>query len=95
MRTVNISLPKELNQQVDRAIRKEGYASRSEFFRTLIRLYFTLRSTNATQQGSFFVPFKKKSLNKIKEELTATDQYSSAFIDSVVKGLEKSSLYKK
>ncbi len=95
METVNISLPKELNQEIDKVMKKEGYASRSEFFRTLIRLYLTLKATNTSQEDSFFVPFEKKSLKEIKKELAATGQYSSAFINSVVSGLGKSSLYQK
>jgi metal-responsive CopG/Arc/MetJ family transcriptional regulator len=95
METVNISLPEKLNQQITRAMKNEGYASRSEFFRTLIRLYFALKATDRTQQDSFFTPFEKKSLSKVKKDLSSTGQYSSAFINSVVKGLGKSSLYNK
>ena len=41
-----------------------------------------------------FTPFKKKSLAKVKKELANANRYSSAFIESVVGGLAKSSLYK-
>ncbi len=36
---VNISLPKELNKEVERAVKSGRYASKSEFFRDLIRLW--------------------------------------------------------
>ena len=36
---VNISLPPSLNKLIDREVRKEGYASKSEFFRYLLRLW--------------------------------------------------------
>jgi len=36
---VNISLPKELNKEVEKAVRSGRYASKSEFFRYLIRLW--------------------------------------------------------
>lgn len=94
METVNISLPKELNQQIDKAIKEQGYASRSEFFRTLIRFYFALSVTDTAVENPIFTPFKKKSLAKVKKELANANRYSSAFIESVVEGLAKSSLYK-
>lgn len=40
MRTVvNISLPQELNKQVEKAVKSGRYASKSEFFRALLRLW--------------------------------------------------------
>jgi len=36
---INISLPKELNRAVERTIRKENYATKSEFFRDVIRMW--------------------------------------------------------
>jgi len=40
MRTVvNISLPKELDEIVEKAVRRGKFATKSEFFRTLIRLW--------------------------------------------------------
>lgn len=36
---VNISLPKELNKVVEQAMRKGKFASKSEFFRNLLRLW--------------------------------------------------------
>ena len=35
---INISLPKELNREVERIIKKEKYATKSEFFRDLLRM---------------------------------------------------------
>lgn len=40
MRTIiNISLPQELNKQVEKAVKSGRYASKSEFFRSLLRLW--------------------------------------------------------
>lgn len=36
---INISLPHNLAKKVERAVKKEGYATKSEFFRDLIRLW--------------------------------------------------------
>ena len=38
-KVVNISLPQELNKEVDRAVKSGQYASKSEFFRDLMRLW--------------------------------------------------------
>ena len=35
---INISLPKELNKTVEKIIKKEKYATKSEFFRDLLRM---------------------------------------------------------
>ena len=35
---INISLPKELNRAVEEIIEKENYATKSEFFRDLLRM---------------------------------------------------------
>jgi metal-responsive CopG/Arc/MetJ family transcriptional regulator len=35
---INISLPKELNKEVEKIIRAEKYATKSEFFRDLLRM---------------------------------------------------------
>ncbi len=40
MRTIiNISLPKELNEVVERAVKKGKFATKSEFFRNLVRMW--------------------------------------------------------
>lgn len=36
---INISLPNELSKEVDRAVRSGNYATKSEFFRDLLRLW--------------------------------------------------------
>jgi len=36
---INISLPSELNREVERAVKSGNYATKSEFFRDLLRLW--------------------------------------------------------
>ncbi len=36
---INISLPEELNKVVDREVKKGKFATKSEFFRNLLRLW--------------------------------------------------------
>ncbi len=88
LQTINISLPKSLAGQVDKEVESEGYVSRSEFFRTLIRIYFML-----IDKGDFVVPFKRKPIKEIKKGLYS-EGYSEEFVSSVAEGLEKSSYYK-
>lgn len=93
MQTINISLPESLATQVETVIEKEGYASRSEFFRALLRFYLYSAGTITTHGEIVLTPFMKKPLVTIEEELTSTGKYNRRFIQSVVSGLRKSSLY--
>ena len=88
MQTLNISLPKTLSTQVDRIVKEEGYASRSEFFRTILRLFLHLSGGESGLEE-----YKKEPLAKVESELKNTGLYSQAFIKSVVSGLAKSSVY--
>ena len=93
MKTLNISLPTKLSFKVDELVEEGGYASRSEFFRTLLRLYLQLTEIKLASSMPFFVPFKKQPLSKVKKELKQTGLYKKEFIESVISGLSKSSLY--
>lgn len=93
MQTINISLPRNLSLIVNKIIEREGYASKSEFFRTLLRLYLQLTRTETKTFLPFFVPFKKQPLSKVKRQLEKTGLYKKDFIESVISGLSKSSLY--
>lgn len=51
MRTIiNISLPKELNEVVKRAVKRGKFATKSEFFRNLVRMW---------EEGKLAAEFKK------------------------------------
>lgn len=85
MSTITISLPDAVTQQVDREVVRGGFATRSEFFRDLIRRYIT--------HEVVFESFEAKPLKEIESDLQKTGKYSDQFIKSVVNGLEKSSAY--
>ncbi len=85
MTTVTISLPDQVAKQVDEAVDFQGFATRSEFIRNLIRKYFF--PENRLEE------YQVKSLNVVKKDLKSSGKYKKEFIDSVVKGLEKSSAY--
>ncbi len=85
MSTITISLPSQITKRVDSEAKKQGFATRSEFIRSLIRKYFS--------QKSDLEPFQQLPLEKVRMELAKTGKYSEKFIDSVVEGLSKSSTY--
>ncbi len=85
MSTITISLPSQAAKRVDIEARKQGFATRSEFIRSLLRRYFSHELE--------FETFKEVPLEKVKMELARTGKYSEQFIESVVKGLSKSSSY--
>lgn len=86
MSTITISLPSQITKRVDDEAKKEGFATRSEFIRSLIRRYFG----SADLKFEEFVP---RPLNEIKSEFEKTGKYNKKFINSLVRGLKESSLY--
>ena len=88
MTTVTISLPDQIAEKVDLEARKQGFATRSEFVRSLLRKHFTDR------EELKFEPFSPKPLEEVEKEIRATGKYNEKFIKSVIRGLrENSSFY--
>ncbi len=85
MTTINISLPAKLARLFDLEAERSGFASRSELVRDLLRKHLF-------GKGEFEV-FRRRDLDEIKLELARTGKYSQVFIESITKGLDKSSLY--
>lgn len=85
MTTLTISLPDQIAAVVDHASKTGGFASRSEFIRSLIRRHFKTQLR--------FSAFELRPLSQIKKDLALTGKYNQQFIDSVVSGLKKSSAY--
>ena len=84
MATMTISLPARFVSQINIEAKNQG-ATRSEFFRTLIRKYFTERAE--------FKPFVRIPLKQLESELKKSGKHNDKFIKSVVKGFSKSSVY--
>lgn len=93
LETVNISLPRPLSTKMDEVVEKEGYASRSEFFRTLLRFYLQLNKAT-TPKRFVLSSFVKRPLTEVEKGLLFAGKYSPRFVKSVMAGLRKSSLYK-
>lgn len=85
MNTVTISLPEPVAKQIDAEKVRLGFATRSEFMRTLLRRYFSGELTRDV--------FSPRPLDEIKSELVKTHKYNRKFVDSVIRGLSKSSIY--
>lgn len=85
MSTITISLPSEITKRVDSEAKKQGFVTRSEFIRSLLRKYFS--------EELEFEIFEGIPLEKVQMDLARNGKYSEQFIKSVVKGLAKSSLY--
>lgn len=88
MSTITISLPSQITKKVDNEAKKEGFATRSEFIRSLIRRYFGSEELKLE-------PFIPRPLKEIEEGLRKTGKYNDKFIKSVVSGLSKSSFYER
>lgn len=86
MATVTISLPDQIAKKVDDEAKQQGFATRSEFVRSLLRTYF------AGEELEFEV-FEPNAIEEIKLELAKTGKYNQEFIESITKGLSKSSKY--
>lgn len=85
MTTITISLPNSIAKQLDKETSQRGFATRSEFIRALLRRYLNGESELAV--------FSPKPIEEIKAELAKSGKYSQKFIESVTKGLSKSSVY--
>lgn len=85
MTTFTISLPDTVAAQLESEIKNKGFATRSEFIRTLLRRHFA---------GEFSLEvFQPKPIEEVRLELAKTGKYSEKFIESVTHGLAKSSVY--
>ena len=89
MATMTISLPDPAAKKLDMEAKKLGYATRSEFVRSLLRKYFAETASFELEE------FKPVSLHVLKAELAKSGKYSEKFIESVIKGFKKSSVYAK
>ncbi|PJB09184.1 hypothetical protein CO121_01330 [bacterium (Candidatus Gribaldobacteria) CG_4_9_14_3_um_filter_36_15] len=65
---INISLPKELNRKVEELMKRGGYATKSEFFRDILRMWMEgkiLRELSESRKE--LVSGKGKLLRSLKD----------------------------
>ena len=95
MSTVNISLPKEQVNLVDKFVSVYGFANRSEFIRSLLRL-ITHKPELIEQSATFpFVVSVEKSAKTIVADFRKTNKYSAEFLKDLEQGLKSSNYFKK
>ena len=95
MSTINISLPKEQVGLIDKLVSSYGFANRSEFVRSLLRvIHFEPELINKAATFPFVSP-KEKSVNKIVADFEKTQKYSSSFINDLREGLVESEYFNK
>jgi len=95
MSTINISLPKEQVSLIDKLVSNYGFANRSEFIRSLLRLiHFEPELIGKAATFPFVFP-KEKSVDKIVTDFEKTKKYSSDFIRDLREGLETSEYFEK
>jgi Arc/MetJ-type ribon-helix-helix transcriptional regulator len=93
MSTVNISLPENQANYIDMLVGKYGFANRSEFIRSLIRL--VVHKPELVEEASTF-PFvapKEKSIKKIMEAFSKNSRYSKEFLKDLKEGLDESDYF--
>lgn len=89
MSTITISLPNQIAKKVDSEAKKHGFATRSEFIRSLLRRYFT----GEAEKGLLFQEYQPKSLSQVRAAFENTGKYNKQFIDSLIEGLSEASVY--
>lgn len=87
MSTITISLPEKIAKKIDQKAKLQGFATRSEFVRSLLR--------QNLQDDFELQEFESVRLEEVALGLAKTGKYSQAFIESITSGLKKSSVYAK
>lgn len=95
MSTVNISLPQEQVSLVDKFISKYGFANRSEFFRSLLRLIKSQPELVNTASTFPLISPPKSSVVEIMADFRKTGKYSSDFLRDLEEGLKRSDYFTK
>lgn len=95
MSTINISLPQEQVSLIDKLVSSYGFANRSEFIRSLVRLIHF--KPGLIQEAAMF-PFvspKEQSSEKIIADFKKTKKYSPDLIKDLKEGLKSSNYFKR
>ena len=95
MSTVNISLPEEQLNFIDKIVNRYRFANRSEFIRAIIRL-LAFKPDILSETAIF--PFRtpaEKSAGKIMADFKKSGKYSSSFLKDLEDGLKSSDFFTK
>lgn len=91
MRAVSVTLPENLAQKTEALIDRGEYTSRSEVLRTALRFLFALEEEAIPLE---LFQFSKRPLDEVRKELRDAG-HGPKFVESVIEGLRKSSVYSK
>ena len=93
MSTINISLPYEQVSFVDKLVADYGFANRSEFVRSLLRLITHKPELVETASTFPFITPQERSV-KNHGRFSKNQKYSPAFLKDLETGLAESSYFK-
>ena len=94
MSTINISLPADQVSFIDDVASQYGFANRSEFIRSLIRL-IKYQPTMISQASLFpFVSPTTRSVSEIVTDFQKTKKYPDSFLKDLKEGLSQSTYFK-
>lgn len=93
MSTINISLPSEQVDRIDDFVKKFGFANRSEFVRSVIRVL--IQKPDIIESASIY-PFTSPKTKSVKEIVTSfkkSKKYSQLFLKDLESGLKESDYF--
>lgn len=93
MSTINISLPSEQVNMIDGFVKKFGFANRSEFVRSIIRVL--IRKPELVETASIY-PFMAPKIKSVKSVIKAfkkSKKYSPEFLKDLEDGLKVSDYF--
>jgi len=93
MSTINISLPSEQVSMIDDFVKKFGFANRSEFVRSIIRVLIRKPELVETASTFPFISAKTKSIKSIVTAFKNNKKYSQSFLRDLKEGLEDSDYF--
>lgn len=93
MSTINISLPSEQVSLIDDFVKKFGFANRSEFVRSVIRVLVRKPEIIETASTFPFIAPKNKSVKTIIKAFGKTKKYSPVFLKDLEEGLKESDYF--
>lgn len=96
MSTINISLPQEQVSFIDALVSRYGFANRSEFVRSLVRL---IHSKPRIAEEAIIHPFltptpPNQSVRDVVAAFKNTKKYSNEFLKDLEIGLKRSNYFK-
>lgn len=93
MSTINISLPAQQADIIDSMVSKYGFANRSEFIRSIIRLVIQQKDLVEKAAVFPFVSPKKQPVTAIISAFSKTKRYSKEFLKDLEEGLSESNYF--